>query len=145
MGFPKILCSTKYSIILNANIILNFFFSTYLKLQFIAVINWVSCFQMLMANTKKAGMRKTMLDDEKANSTKLFTLWDFEGVLKYSPLFYGYYSHQDPEDKTLAKSIGYKMPLAYFITELVVYIYSFVAILRRWVTMLNNVRLFYLV
>lgn len=84
-----------------------------------------------MANTKKAGLRKKLLKDEQDNATNLFTLWDFEGVLKYSPLFYGYYSNQDPEDHTFAKSIGYTMPLAYFLTELAVYIYSFVAILRR--------------
>ncbi|KAG8268182.1 Transmembrane channel-like protein 3 [Homalodisca vitripennis] len=97
----------------------------------VVLIVFVAVPEMLMANKQKAGMRKKMTEDEKANATNLFTLWDFDGVLRYSPLFYGYYSNQDPEDKSLAKSIGYRMPLAYFLTELVVYIYSFVAILRR--------------
>lgn len=57
------------------------------------------------------------------------TLWDFEGVLKYSPIFYGYYSSQENSKQ----GFGYKGPLAYFLTGLAVYIYSFVATLRRLV------------
>jgi hypothetical protein len=62
---------------------------------------------------------------EKANSTDLATLWNFEGVLRYSALFYGYYS-----DKW-QKPSGYRLPLAYFMTSLAVYVYSFVATLRK--------------
>ncbi|XP_054276492.1 transmembrane channel-like protein [Macrosteles quadrilineatus] len=97
----------------------------------VILIVFVAVPELVMSNPEKSGMRKKMLEQEKANATNLFTLWDFDGVLKYSPLFYGYYSHRDPEPYSLAKKINYSMPLAYFITELVVYIYSFVAILRR--------------
>ena len=66
-----------------------------------------------------------MLPEEKANATNLMTLWDFEGVLKYSPIFYGFYTNKD------SKRTGYRLPFAYFMTGLVVYIYSFVATLKR--------------
>lgn len=69
------------------------------------------------------GERKIIMDDERRNASNLLTLWEFEGILKYSPIFYGYYSNVERSE--------YKMPLAYFLTGLVVYVYSFVAILRK--------------
>uniref|UniRef100_A0A1B0CEB5 Transmembrane channel-like protein 3 n=2 Tax=Lutzomyia longipalpis TaxID=7200 RepID=A0A1B0CEB5_LUTLO len=69
--------------------------------------------------------RKQMLPEEKATAANFLTIWDFEGFLKYSPLFYGYYSDVS------GTLWGYKLPLAYFLTGLVVYIYSFVATLRK--------------
>jgi len=66
-----------------------------------------------------------MLKEETVKSMDLSTLWEFEGVLKYSPFFYGYYTNQDSNSK-------YRLPLAYFVTNLVVYTYSFVAILRKY-------------
>ncbi|KAI9588317.1 hypothetical protein GQX74_004163, partial [Glossina fuscipes] len=70
--------------------------------------------------------RKKMTDDENYVAGNLFTIWEFEGYLKYSPLFYGYYSNYSG-----ASSLGYKLPLAYFLTAVAVYIYSFVATLRK--------------
>lgn len=80
---------------------------------------------MLTANATLAGERKIMLREENAKSKQLLTLWEFEGVLKYSPFFYGWYTNQDSHRI-------YKLPLAYFVTNLVVYTYSFVAILRKY-------------
>ncbi|XP_014486783.1 PREDICTED: transmembrane channel-like protein 3 isoform X2 [Dinoponera quadriceps] len=87
--------------------------------------------EVLTANATLAGERKIMLREERVKSKQLLTLWEFEGVLKYSPFFYGWYTNQD--------SYGtYRLPLAYFVTNLVVYTYSFVAILRK---MAENSRL----
>lgn len=69
--------------------------------------------------------RKRILPEEKYNSTNFQTLWDFEGVLRYSPLFYGWYTYKEKG--------GYRMPFAYFITGLVAYAYSFFATLRKCV------------
>lgn len=33
--------------------------------------------------------RKVMLYEEEKTAPKFLTVWDFEGYLKYSPLFYG--------------------------------------------------------
>lgn len=81
--------------------------------------------QMLTADPKTAGDRKEMLPEEKLTATNLVTLWDFGGVLKYSPIFYGYYTNRDRSGS------GYRLPFAYFMTGLAVYVYSFVATLRR--------------
>jgi hypothetical protein len=80
---------------------------------------------MLTANPKHAGERKEMLPAEKFKATNLITLWNFEGFLKYSPIFYGYYTNKDDTRS------GYRLPFAYFMTGLAVYIYSFVATLKR--------------
>ncbi|KYQ52088.1 Transmembrane channel-like protein 3 [Trachymyrmex zeteki] len=87
--------------------------------------------EVLTANATLAGERKIMLKEETIKSKDLLTLWEFEGVLKYSPFFYGWYTNQDSNS-------NYRLPLAYFVTNLVVYIYSFVAILRK---MAENSRL----
>ncbi|OAD52417.1 Transmembrane channel-like protein 3 [Eufriesea mexicana] len=87
--------------------------------------------EMLTADPVAAGERKIMLREEQIKSKHLLTLWEFEGILKYSPFFYGWYTNQDSQS-------GYRLPLAYFVTNLVVYIYSFVAILRK---MAENSRL----
>ncbi|XP_048515519.1 transmembrane channel-like protein isoform X2 [Athalia rosae] len=80
--------------------------------------------EMLTADATLAGERKTMLPEEKLKSKHLLILWEFEGILKYSPFFYGWYTNQDSRS-------GYSLPLAYFLANLVVYVYSFVAILRK--------------
>ncbi|XP_012227953.2 transmembrane channel-like protein [Linepithema humile] len=87
--------------------------------------------EVLTANATLAGERKIMLKEESVKSKQLLTLWEFEGVLKYSPFFYGWYTNQD-------SNRNYRLPLAYFVTNLVVYTYSFVAILRK---MAENSRL----
>ncbi|XP_050684067.1 transmembrane channel-like protein [Leptidea sinapis] len=79
--------------------------------------------EYLTANPSQDGERKIIMEHERRNATNLLTLWEFEGILKYSPIFYGYYSNVERSE--------YKMPLAYFLTGLVVYVYSFVAILRK--------------
>jgi hypothetical protein len=81
---------------------------------------------VLTADPKCAGERKEMLPEERAKATNLITLWNFEGVLKYSPIFYGYYTNRDGTRN------GYRLPFAYFMTGLAVYIYSFVATLKRY-------------
>ncbi|KAJ8687550.1 hypothetical protein QAD02_023344 [Eretmocerus hayati] len=81
----------------------------------------------LLATLQKAtiaGERKIMLPEEKLRANHLLTLWEFEGSLKYSPFFYGWYSNRH----TYA---SYNLPLAYFVVNLIVYTYSFVAILRK--------------
>ncbi|CAH0401812.1 unnamed protein product [Chilo suppressalis] len=79
--------------------------------------------EYLTGNPQQDGERKIIMKDELQNATNLLTLWEFEGVLKFSPIFYGYYSNVERPQ--------YRMPLAYFLTGLVVYIYSFVATLRK--------------
>ncbi|KAL1456455.1 hypothetical protein WDU94_001186 [Cyamophila willieti] len=69
------------------------------------------------------GERKKLLPEEERESRKLSTLLDFEGVLKYSFIFYGYYANE--------VTSRYKTPLAFFVVTLLLYIYSFVAILKK--------------
>ena len=76
-------------------------------------------------NKTIADERKIMLPEERERSTNLFVLWEFDGKLKYSPFFYGWYAN-----KHVSKH-SYNLPLAYFLVNFLVYTYSFVAILRK--------------
>lgn len=105
--------------------------------------------------------RKTMLADEYKNATRLTTFLNFEGYLKYSPLFYGQMNlyfywftrinilhlisfERSPtlftsfsfvcsyySDYSGIAKQGYNLPLAYFFAGVAVYIYSFWATLRK--------------
>ncbi|XP_014608494.1 PREDICTED: transmembrane channel-like protein 3 [Polistes canadensis] len=97
----------------------------------ITLTAFVAVPEMLIADVKLAGERKLMPKEESMKSNHLMTLWEFEGVLRYSPFFYGWYTNYDSKK-------SYRLPLAYFITNLVVYTYSFVVILRK---MAKNSRL----
>ena len=81
--------------------------------------------QILAADRHDLGERKELLEVEKKHAYDLKTIWDFEGILKYSPIFYGYYNNKD---KT---SAGYRIPFAYFLSGMIVYAFSFVVILKK--------------
>ena len=69
--------------------------------------------------------RKTIPEDERDVAYDLKTIWDAEGVMRYSPLFYGYYGNED--------KIGdvYRLPLAYLMVTLVSFAYSFIVVLKK--------------
>ncbi|GAB6023369.1 hypothetical protein CHUAL_008165 [Chamberlinius hualienensis] len=89
----------------------------------------IACFviipEVLAADRSAARDRKEPLPGEEAKAFNLQTLWDFEGFLRYSPIFYGYYTNNEKTRQ------GYRIPFAYFMTLLGVYGYSFAAILQR--------------
>ena len=112
--------------------------SYFVFLRWVVYVNFIitliiTCFvilpELLSGHWEDAGVRKVMLPIEQKTSTNLKVLWDFEGILRYSPLFYGWYGNQ-PRSKT-----GYETPQAYFIIMMIVYIFSFITILKK---MQNN-------
>ncbi|XP_035217133.1 transmembrane channel-like protein 1 isoform X2 [Stegodyphus dumicola] len=104
---------------------------------FLRWVFWINCFisafvccflmvpEVLRGAEDPTGMRKEIESDEKESALNLKNIWDFEGYLKYSPIFYGYYSNREKTEE------GYRVPLAYFLTSISVYCFSFFAILRR--------------
>ncbi|CAG2176665.1 unnamed protein product [Oppiella nova] len=112
--------------------------------------------RVLRGDPDSTGMRKEVKDKE--GSLELQAIWDFEvtiavvvvdvivaivaihqdyanvtkGYLKYSPIFYGYYS------KSEMTSEGYRLPLAYFLTSFFLYMFSFFCVLRK---MAQNARM----
>ncbi|XP_076316361.1 transmembrane channel-like protein 1 [Tachypleus tridentatus] len=93
------------------------------------ITTFVCCFLMvpevLRGQDDPTGMRKEIETKEQDSALNLKAIWDFEGYLKYSPIFYGYYSNREMTEE------GYRLPLAYFLTSLAVYVYSFVTILKK--------------
>ncbi|XP_042206311.1 uncharacterized protein LOC121855437 [Homarus americanus] len=81
--------------------------------------------EFLAADRSGVGERKAILAEDRISAYDFKVMWDFEGILRFSPIFYGYYS------KTPTTREGYRLPLAYFLTSLAVYAYSFIAILRK--------------
>ncbi|XP_042328544.1 transmembrane channel-like protein 2 isoform X1 [Sceloporus undulatus] len=70
--------------------------------------------------------RKIVPRAEQPKAMDFSVLWDFEGYIKYSALFYGYYNNQ--------RTIGwlkYRLPMAYFMVGIVgVYGYSLMVVIR---------------
>ncbi|XFG06324.1 hypothetical protein AB1E19_009948 [Capra hircus] len=69
--------------------------------------------------------RKTVPRAEEEKAMDFSVLWDFEGYMKYSALFYGYYNNQ--------RTIGwlrYRLPMAYFMVGVSVFGYSLMIVIR---------------
>ncbi|XP_006096439.1 transmembrane channel-like protein 2 [Myotis lucifugus] len=69
--------------------------------------------------------RKTVPRAEEERAMDFSVLWDFEGYIKYSALFYGYYNDQ--------RTIGwlrYRLPMAYFMVGVSVFGYSLMIVIR---------------
>ncbi|XP_055977547.1 transmembrane channel-like protein 2 [Sorex fumeus] len=69
--------------------------------------------------------RKTVPRAEEEKAMDFSVLWDFEGYIKYSALFYGYYNNQ--------RTIGwlrYRLPMAYFMVGVSVFGYSLTIVIR---------------
>ncbi|XP_041374249.1 transmembrane channel-like protein 3 [Gigantopelta aegis] len=75
--------------------------------------------------------RKKVPDDEAETSADLKTLWNAEGILKYSVVFYGYYGNEH------IIGTGYRQPLAYLLSSLAAFAFSFIVVLK---TMAGNSR-----
>ncbi|KAF5899129.1 transmembrane channel-like protein 1, partial [Clarias magur] len=74
--------------------------------------------------------RKTIPREEQAIASNLDIIWDIEGYLKYSIMFYGYYNNQ--------RTIGwlrYRMPLCYFLVGVAGMAYNFIVVIK---TMARN-------
>ena len=82
--------------------------------------------EVLGADWKGSGARKRMLPVEQMYGSNLKVMWDFEGIMRYSPLFYGFYSDESKSSKG-----GYPVPLAYFCSGMAVYVFSFAIILKK--------------
>ncbi|XP_074842185.1 transmembrane channel-like protein 2 [Carettochelys insculpta] len=69
--------------------------------------------------------RKTVPRADQPTAMDFSVLWDFEGYIKYSALFYGYYNNQ--------RTIGwlkYRLPMAYFMVGVSVFGYSLMVVIR---------------
>ncbi|XP_067416935.1 transmembrane channel-like protein 2 [Emydura macquarii macquarii] len=69
--------------------------------------------------------RKIVPRAEQATAMDFSVLWDFEGYIKYSAVFYGYYNNQ--------RTIGwlkYRLPMAYFMVGVSVFGYSLMVVIR---------------
>ncbi|XP_026574491.1 transmembrane channel-like protein 2 [Pseudonaja textilis] len=70
--------------------------------------------------------RKIVPRTEQPTAMDFSVLWDFEGYIKYSAIFYGYYNNQ--------RTIGwlkYRLPMAYFMVGVIgVYGYSLMVVIR---------------
>ncbi|KAK6766891.1 hypothetical protein RB195_026263 [Necator americanus] len=69
--------------------------------------------------------RKEIPSNERIHADEIAVVWHYDGYLRYSPLFYGYYS----DDEFLWQK--YPLPLAYFLVTIFIFAYSFFAILRK--------------
>ncbi|XP_034862417.1 transmembrane channel-like protein 2 [Mirounga leonina] len=81
--------------------------------------------EVLMGGPYGSIPRKTVPRAEEEKAMDFSVLWDFEGYIKYSALFYGFYNNQ--------RTIGwlrYRLPMAYFMVGVSVFGYSLMIVIR---------------
>ena len=83
------------------------------------------------ADLEGTGARKKMLPVEEHYAYNLKVMWDFEGILRYSPIFYGYYSEKEKGAYlNYIRDLGEKEPIfgnsiVFFIKLLILKLYDF--------------------
>lgn len=90
---------------------------------------FIYCLQIILSKNDK-GDRKVMLNEDRSPIWEM--ILNFEGNLKHSPIFYGWYSN--------CSQFGqYKVSTVYFMVGIGVYIYSFIAMLRKYAQYRNTI------
>ncbi|KAH7696178.1 Protein TMC-2, partial [Aphelenchoides avenae] len=102
---------------------------------FVIIPEWLADSRMRVNSERYNQTRHYKVMPAKVYETadELNTVLDFGGYLQYSYLFYGYYS----SDTYFGTLVRYRVPVAYFVTTLAVFLYSLFIILRK---MASNTR-----
>lgn len=115
--------------VLGVNIIISL-----IMLLFICIPEWLADNRLDVERFNKTQHIKVMPESIKKKADELSTVWDFGGYFQYSLLFYGYYS----SETFFGDTVQYKVPLAYFVVNLVILAYSFFVILRKMASNARN-------
>ncbi|KAL3122704.1 hypothetical protein niasHT_009601 [Heterodera trifolii] len=75
----------------------------------------------------RTASRKRIPPEEQSHVDEWAVVWHFDGYLRVSPLFYGFYSN----DPYISEAFKYPLPLAYFLAAISVFCFSLFIILRR--------------
>ncbi|KAI6244219.1 TMC domain-containing protein [Aphelenchoides fujianensis] len=105
----------RWVIFMNASI-------TLLILSFVVIPEVISDLTADGARRERTRTRKVMPPQERAHADEFTVVWHWGGYLRWSPLFYGYYSDVD---------VPYSLPIAYFLAILAVFAFSFFIILKK--------------
>ncbi|KAI6182005.1 TMC domain-containing protein [Aphelenchoides fujianensis] len=105
----------RWVIFMNASI-------TLLILSFVVIPEVISDLTADGARRERTRTRKVMPPQERAHADEFTVVWHWGGYLRWSPLFYGYYSDLEHP---------YSLPIAYFVSILAVFAFSFFIILKK--------------
>ncbi|XP_040181224.1 transmembrane channel-like protein 2-A [Rana temporaria] len=103
------------------------------KLRRIPVTLLLTMVVMLMGLSYGSIPRKIVPRTEEATSMNYDVLSEFRGILKYSPLFYGYYN----SERTIGP-LKFRLPLGYFLCGVGVFGYSLVVLIRTMAKNMNE-------
>uniref|UniRef100_A0A0K0EV19 Transmembrane channel-like protein 2 (inferred by orthology to a C. elegans protein) n=1 Tax=Strongyloides venezuelensis TaxID=75913 RepID=A0A0K0EV19_STRVS len=115
--------------VLGVNIIISL-----IMLLFICIPEWLADNRLDIERYNKTQHIKVMPESIRKKADELSTVWDFGGYFQYSLLFYGYYS----SETFFGDTVQYKVPLAYFVVNLLILAYSFFVILRKMASNARN-------
>ncbi|WKY15023.1 hypothetical protein Q1695_000496 [Nippostrongylus brasiliensis] len=102
---------------------------TVIMLMFVIIPEWLADSRMTPWSERYNRTRalKVMPDSVRQHADEMSTVWDLGGYMEYSLMFYGYYSRET----FFGDTVRYRVPLAYFLSNLFVLGYSFFTILRK--------------
>ncbi|GMT33592.1 hypothetical protein PFISCL1PPCAC_24889 [Pristionchus fissidentatus] len=94
---------------------------------FVIVPEWLADAKNDIGRYNRTAPIKVMPPEERARADSIYSIFGLEGYFKYSLLFYGFYS----QENFIGETITYRIPLAYFLSNIAIIALSFVLILRK--------------
>lgn len=102
---------------------------TVIMLMFVIIPEWLADSNMTIGSDRynRTKALKVMPDNVRKQADEISVVWNLGGHMEYSLMFYGYYSRET----FFGETVRYRVPVAYFLSNLFVLGYSFLIILRK--------------
>ncbi|OQV21962.1 Transmembrane channel-like protein 3 [Hypsibius exemplaris] len=100
-------------------------------LQTLFIVGFVMVPHIIFGDKDDTTFRTTMTTKEVKNGLEWDTIYHYAGYMLYTPIYYGYYGDEKKY------SFGYRLPLAYFVTTVAIFVHSYWVVLSKMAT---NVR-----
>ena len=94
-------------------------------MQTLFIVGLVMVPQILFGDKSNTTFRTSMTKSEIKTGLEWNTIYHYAGYMLYTPIYYGYYGDEKQY------SFGYRLPLAYFVTTVAIFLHSYYVVLSK--------------